>query len=73
MVKDIVLNALLMAVWWRNSQRQVLVHSGQGSQYTSHELQLFLKYNGLEGSMSHCNNYHDNAVTENFFQLFTEV
>jgi transposase InsO family protein len=30
--KDIVLNALLMAVWRRNPQKQVLVHSDQGSQ-----------------------------------------
>lgn len=34
MTKDIVLNALLMAVWRRTSQKQVLVHSEQGSQYT---------------------------------------
>jgi len=31
MIKDIVLNALLMVVWRRNPQRQVLVHSDQGS------------------------------------------
>ncbi len=37
MTKDIVLNALLMAVWRRNPHRKVLVHSDQGSQYTSHE------------------------------------
>ncbi|BDO00296.1 hypothetical protein KAM621c_54000 (plasmid) [Citrobacter braakii] len=48
MTKDIVLNALLMAVWRRNPQKQVLVHSDQGSQYTSHEWQSFLKSHGLE-------------------------
>ena len=48
MTKDIVLNALLMAVWRRNSQKQVLVHSDQGTQYTSHEWQSFLKSHGLE-------------------------
>jgi transposase InsO family protein len=31
--KDIVLNALLMAVWRRNPKQQVMVHSDQGSQY----------------------------------------
>ena len=32
MTKDIVLNALLMAVWRRNPlKKQVLVHSDQGS------------------------------------------
>ncbi|SRH27175.1 IS600 ORF2 [Shigella flexneri 2a] len=49
MTKDIVLNALLMAVWRRNPEKQVLVHSDQGSQYTSHEWQSFLKSHGLEG------------------------
>ncbi|EPM2754544.1 IS3 family transposase [Yersinia enterocolitica] len=69
MTKDIVLNALLMAVWRRNPQKQVLVHSDQGSQYTSHEWQSFLKSHGLEGSMSRRGNCYDNAVAESFFQL----
>ncbi|HHG0781381.1 TPA: IS3 family transposase [Klebsiella pneumoniae] len=69
MTKDIVLNALLMAVWRRNPQKQVLVHSDQGSQYVSHEWQSFLKSHGLEGSMSRRGNCHDNAVAESFFQL----
>ncbi|MBT1727947.1 IS3 family transposase [Enterobacter quasimori] len=69
MTKDIVLSALLMAVWRRNPQKQVLVHSDQGSQYTSHEWQSFLKSHGLEGSMSRRGNCHDNAVAESFFQL----
>ncbi|EOE4561689.1 IS3 family transposase [Enterobacter hormaechei] len=69
MTKDIVLNALLMAVWRRNPQKQVLVHSDQGSQYTSHEWQSFMKSHGLEGSMSRRGNCHDNAVAESFFQL----
>ncbi|MCI1034827.1 IS3 family transposase [Raoultella terrigena] len=69
MTKDIVLNALLMAVWRRNPQKQVLVHSDQSSQYTSHEWQSFLKSHGLEGSMSRRGNCHDNAVAESFFQL----
>ena len=69
MTNDIVLNALLMAVWRRNPQKQMLVHSGQGRQYTSHEWQSFLKSHGLEGSMSRRGNCHDNAVAESFFQL----
>ncbi|TBP46521.1 IS3 family transposase [Klebsiella quasipneumoniae] len=69
MTKDIVLNALLMAVWRRNPQTKVLVHSDQGSQYTSHEWQSFLKSHGLEGSMSRRGNCLDNAVAESFFQL----
>ncbi|WP_434139778.1 IS3 family transposase [Klebsiella quasipneumoniae] len=69
MTKDIILNAMLMAVWRRNPEKQVLVHSDQGSQYTSHEWQSFLKSHGLEGSMSRRGNCHDNAVAESFFQL----
>ncbi len=69
MTKEIVLNALLMAVWRRHPRKQVLVHSDQGSQYTSHEWQSFLKSHGLEGSMSRRGNCHDNAVAESFFQL----
>ncbi|ELY2738195.1 IS3 family transposase [Cronobacter dublinensis] len=69
MTKDIVLNALLMAVWRRNPQKQVPIHSDQGSQYTSHEWQSFLKSHGLESSMSRRGNCHDNAVAESFFQL----
>lgn len=48
MTKDIALNALLMTVWRRNLQKQVLVHSDKGSQYTSHEWLSFLKSHGLE-------------------------
>lgn len=67
--EEIVLNALLMAVWRRSPQKQVLVHSDQDSQYTSHEWQSFLKSHGLEGSRSRRGNCHDNAVAESFFQL----
>ena len=67
--KELVLDALLMAVWRRNPKRQVVVHSDQGSQYTSHDWQIFLKQHGLEGSMSRRGNCHDNAVAESFFQL----
>lgn len=69
MTKDIVLNALLMTVWRRPPQKQILVHTDQGSQYTSHEWQSFLKSHGLEGSMSRRGKCHDNAVAESFFQL----
>jgi len=69
MTKDIVLNALLMTVWRRNPQKKVLVHSDQGSQYTSYEWQSFLKSQALESSISRSGNYHDNEVAENFFQL----
>ena len=67
--KELALDALLMAVWRRNPQSSVTVHSDQGSQYTSHEWQAFLKEHGLEGSMSRRGSCRDNAVAERFFQL----
>ena len=66
---DLVLDALLMALLRRNPKNKVLVHSDQGSQYTSHEWQTFLKHHNLESSMSRRGNCHDNAVAESFFQL----
>ena len=67
--KELVLDALLMAVWRRNPKNKVMVHSDQGSQYTSDDWSKFLKSHGLEASMSRRGNCHDNAVAESFFQL----
>ena len=67
--KELVLNALLMAVWRRKPCTMVTVHSDQGSQYTSHDWQMFLKANNFQASMSRRGNCHDNAVAESFFQL----
>lgn len=67
--RDLVLSALLMAVWRRNPGSTVTVHSDQGSQYTSHDWLAFCKDNNLQTSMSRRGNCHDNAVAESFFQL----
>lgn len=69
MTKELVIDALLMAIWRRKPRQPVLVHSDQGSQYTSHDCNEFLKTHGLTGSMSRRGNCHDNAVAESFFQL----
>ncbi|MBB6511152.1 putative transposase [Rhizobium soli] len=66
---DIVLQALLMAVWRRKPKDQVLVHSDQGSQFTSMDWASFLKHHNLVHSMSRRGNCHDNAVVESFFNL----
>lgn len=66
---DLVLSALLMAVWRRKPKSTVTIHSDQGSQFTSHEWQAFLAKHNLEASMSRRGNCHDNAVAESFFQL----
>ncbi|MGR3660644.1 MAG: IS3 family transposase [Paracoccaceae bacterium] len=66
---DLVLQALLMAVWRRKPTNNVLIHSDQGSQFTSMEWASFLKHHNLEHSMSRRGNCHDNAVAESFFNL----
>ena len=66
---DLVLQALLMAVWRRKPKDKVLVHSDQGSQFTSIDWASFLKQHNLEHSMSRRGNCHDNAVAESFFNL----
>lgn len=66
---NVVLQALLAAVWRRKPKGRVLVHSDQGSQFTSMEWAWFLKHHGLEPSMSRRGNCHDNAVAESFFNL----
>lgn len=69
MTTDLALQALLAAVWRRKPKARVMVHSDQGSQFTSREWQLFLGQHNLEASMSRRGNCHDNAVAESFFQL----
>jgi putative transposase len=66
---DLVLQALLTAVWRRKPAAKVLIHSDQGSQFTSIEWAAFLKHHNLEHSMSRRGNCHDNAVAESFFNL----
>lgn len=66
---DLVLSALLMALWRRQPNAVVTVHSDQGSQFTGHDWQDFLRAHNLVSSMSRRGNCHDNAVAESFFQL----
>lgn len=68
-ITDLVLQALLMAVWRRKPKNTVLIHSDQGSQFTSMDWASFLKAHNLEHSMSRRGNCHDNAVVESFFNL----
>lgn len=66
---DVVLQALHMAVWRRKPKVRVLIHSDQGSQFTSMDWAAFLRAHNLEHSMSRRGNCHDNAVAESFFNL----
>jgi len=67
LARDLVVDALLMAIWRRRPQGQVLVHSDQGSQYGSDQWCRFCRDHGLEPSMSRRGNCWDNAVAESFF------
>lgn len=66
---ELALNALLMALWRRQPKVTVTLHSDQGSQFTSHDWQGFLRDHNLVSSMSRRGHCHDNAVAESFFQL----
>ena len=74
---ELVLQALLMAVWRRKPAGSVLLHSDQGSQFMSIDWASFLKQHNLQHSMSRRGNCHDKprskassvAVAESFFNL----
>ena len=67
LAREIVLDALMMAVWRRHPSQKVLVHSDQGSQYSSDDWVRFCASHNLEPSMSRRGNCWDNAVAESFF------
>jgi len=64
--KEVVLDALMMAVWRRKPTQEVIVHSDQGSQYGSDDWKRFCDANKLLPSMSRRGNCWDNAVAESF-------
>jgi putative transposase len=67
LARDIVLDALLMAVCRRRPKETVIVHSDQGTQYGSDDWMRFCLSNDLLPSMSRRGNCWDNAVAESFF------
>jgi putative transposase len=66
---DVVMQALLAAVWRRKPPPGLMLHSDQGCQFTGDQWQRFLKDHQMICSMSRRGNCHDNAVAESFFQL----
>ena len=69
MEKQLVLQAVLMAVWQKQHDQPVILHSDRGSQFTSHEYQKFLKDHNIVSSMSAVGSCYDNAAAESFFGL----
>jgi putative transposase len=67
LARELVLDAILMAVRRRKPKRKVLVHSDQGTQYGSDNWLRFCRDHDLEPSMSRRGNCWDNAFVESFF------
>ncbi len=67
MTAQLVIDALMMAIWRRGKPVALLHHSDQGSQYTSENFQKLLAEQGITCSMSKCGDCWDNAAMESFF------
>lgn len=65
--RELVADALKMAVDRRLPEAGLLYHSDRGSQYTSEDFQNLLAAYGMVCSMSRKGNCWDNAVAESFF------
>ena len=67
--RDLVIQAVLMALWQRPDNVPVILHSDRECQFTSEEYQQFLKGHNLSCSMSAVGSCADNVATEGFFGL----
>jgi len=67
MTAQLVIDALMMAIWRRGKPVALLHHSDQGSQYTSEDFQRLLADQGITCSMSRRGDCWDNAAMESFF------
>ncbi len=67
MTAQLVVDALVMAVWRRGKPKELLHHSDQGSQYTSDDFQRLLSAHGITCSMSRKGDCWDDAAMESFF------
>ena len=67
--RELVIQAVLMALWQREDRASVVLHSDRGCQFTSYEYQRFLKGHNLVCSMSAVGSCADNAAMEGFFGM----
>jgi putative transposase len=67
--RELVIQAVLMALWQREDRSPVVLHSDRGCQFTSGEYQRFLKGHNLVPSMSAVGSCADNAAMEGFFGM----
>ncbi|MDF1757561.1 MAG: IS3 family transposase [Legionellaceae bacterium] len=73
MTRQLVCDALMMALKRRGFPRNVLFHSDRGSQYCSYDYQNIMRKYGLISSMSRKGNCWDNSVAESFFHSIKTV
>ena len=67
--RQMVIRAVEMAIWQRQGEWSVILHSDRGSQFQSGDYQRFLKRNTLLCSMSAVGHCGDNAACEGFFGM----
>ena len=67
MTAQLVIDALMMALWRRGKPSTLLHHSDQGSQYTSEDFQRLLADQGITCSMSKRGDCWDNAPMESVY------
>ena len=67
---QLITATLKMAYNIRTPGENLIFHSDQGSQYTSHEFRQLLKKLKITQSFSNAGTPHDNAVMESFFAVF---
>ena len=67
--RELVIQAVLMALWQREKREPVILHSDRGCQFTSDDYQDFLEGHNLICSMSAVGSCADNAACEGFFGL----
>jgi putative transposase len=67
--RQLVIQAVLMALWQRQRNDHVILHSDRGCQFTSDEYNRFLRGHNLTCSMSAVGTCADNAAAEGFFGM----
>ncbi len=65
--RQLVFQAVLMALLQRQDRSPLVLHSGRGSQFTNDEYQHFLQGHKVTCSMSGIGSCADNALVEGFF------
>jgi putative transposase len=67
--RQLVLQAVLMALWQRQNRSLLVLHSDRGCQFTSAEYLRFLKGHNVTCSMSGVGSCADTALVEGFFGM----